>query len=155
MIRRDDTHFQFNQKMVLLNAEKTAVLLAKRQGESDYDATFVFTGGKLEVTDEDIIDGLKREKDEELGTDCRVRVCPKLSWNVLFRKADGNSIIVAHFPASFVSGAVVLSDEYSEFQWVELTKLEEFEPKVHNIPEIVHRIIALDATLQKDDWFEI
>lgn len=154
-MQRDDTHFQFNQKMVLFNAQKDAVLLAKRQGEADYNATFTFTGGKLEVSDRDFIDGLQREKDEELGVTCKVRICPLLSWNVMFRKADGNSVIVAHFPAIYVRGDIHLSDEYSEYQWVKLGALERFEPKVHNIPEIVERTLQLENVLKPSDWVEI
>lgn len=154
-MNRDDTHFQYNQKMVLLSKDKQSVLLAKRQGEQDYNATFSFTGGKLEVTDDDFIDGLRREKDEELGANCKVKICPAVSWNVLFRKADGNTVIVAHFPAQYLGGEIELSDEYSEYQWVEISKLESFEPKVHNIPELVQRALETEAILKESVWLDI
>lgn len=141
--------------MVLLSKDKQSVLLAKRQGESDYDATFTFTGGKLEVTDADFVDGLKREKDEELGEKCKVKICPYISWNVLFRKVDGNTVIVAHFPAQYVGGDIELSDEYSEYQWVKLSELENFGPKVPNIPDITRRIIELGTFIKEHEWQEI
>lgn len=154
-MKRDDTHFQYNQKMVLLSRDKKSVLLAKRQSESDYDATFTFAGGKLEVSDDDFIDGLRREKDEELGEKCKVKICPLISWNVLFRKADGNTVIVAHFPAHYLGGEIELSDEYSEYKWVKLSELEEFEPKVPNIPHITQRITEIAGSLKPNEWQEI
>jgi len=41
------------------------VLLCKRQGETELNEIFTFIGGKMETTDDSILQGLKREKDEE------------------------------------------------------------------------------------------
>jgi hypothetical protein len=47
----DTTLFQYCQKLIILSADKTKVLLAKRKGEADYDGIYSFIGGKMETTD--------------------------------------------------------------------------------------------------------
>jgi len=51
----------------VLSKDRTKSLLCKREGEEDYEGVFAFIGGKMETADASIIEGLKREKDEELG----------------------------------------------------------------------------------------
>ena len=77
----DTTLFQYCQKIVIFSKDGTSVLLAKRRGEADYDGVFSFIGGKLESTDGGLVQGLQREKDEEIGpmieigrASCRERV---------------------------------------------------------------------------------
>ena len=83
-------NFQYCQKIVVLSHDKNKVLLCKRKGEADYDGTFSFIGGKMETTDTSIIAGLKREKDEEVGSDFQIQIYPKFSHNLLFQKKDGS-----------------------------------------------------------------
>lgn len=72
VIMSDTTFFQYCQKLVILSADTQRVLLARRSGEADYDVTYSFIGGKMETTDASILDGMKREKDEEIGANTRV-----------------------------------------------------------------------------------
>ena len=130
--------FQYCQKIVVLSQDRESVLLAKRQGEQDYDGTYTFIGGKMETTDASINDGIKREKDEEIGTDARIKIVQYESYNVLFRKKDGSNMILPHIAAIFQSGNISLSDEYSEYKWVPISELDDFEPKIKNIPEVVN-----------------
>jgi hypothetical protein len=81
---------------------------------------------------------MKREKDEEIGAQTIVRVLEQETLNVLFRKKDGDSVIIAHIAAVYVSGDIVLSNEYSDYKWVPLTELEAFSPKVPNITKITN-----------------
>lgn len=133
---RDPTLFQYCPKLVLFSADKKSVLLAKRKGEADYDGTYTFIGGKVETTDSDLVGGMKREKDEEIGAATTVALLPNESRNLLFRKKDGNAMVIPHHATIFVSGDIQLSDEYSDYQWVPLDELDAFEPKVPNIPEM-------------------
>jgi len=128
--------FQYCQKLIILSTDKQSVLLAKRKGEADYDGVFSFIGGKMETTDEDMIAGMRREKNEEIGTDTIVKVLPYETFNVFFRKKDGNSMILPHIAGVFVSGKIVLNEEYSEYKWVSLPELNNFEPKIDNIPKL-------------------
>ncbi len=112
------------------------MLLAKRKGEADYDDVYSFIGGKMETTDETILAGMKREKDEEIGQTARVAVLPNETYNLLFRKKDGNSMVLPHIAGVFVSGDITLNEEYSDYKWVGINELENFEPKIENIPEL-------------------
>lgn len=112
------------------------MLLAKRKGEADYDGTYSFIGGKMETTDESILAGMKREKDEEIGAGAKVKVLPNETYNLLFRKKDGNSMVLPHIAGVYVSGEIQLNDEYSDYRWVPINELESFEPKIENIPQL-------------------
>ena len=131
----DTTLFQYCQKLVVLSADRQSVLLAKRKGEADYDGTFSFIGGKMETTDESLLAGMQREKNEEIGEEVTLQIAVDESRNTLFRKKDGNTILLPHLATLYVSGDIQINDEYSEYQWVPLDKLDAFEPKIANIPE--------------------
>jgi 8-oxo-dGTP pyrophosphatase MutT (NUDIX family) len=130
------TFFQYCQKLIVLSADKKSVLLARRDKEADYDGVFSFIGGKMETTDESIIEGMKREKDEEIGSSVKLDVLPNETYNLLFRKSDGNSMILPHIPAVYKSGDIKLNAEYTEYKWVPIDQLDSFEPKIPNIPEL-------------------
>lgn len=130
-------NFLYCQKIVLFSENFTQVLLAKRQGEQDYDGVFTFVGGKMEASDESIVRGMQREKDEEIGAHAQIRLYADSSYNILFRKADGSNMILPHYVASFVGGEIALSDEYEVYKWVAVDELDAFEPKIENIPKVV------------------
>ena len=132
----DSTFFQYCQKLIILSEDKTRVLLAKRKGEADYDGTYSFIGGKMETTDGSLVLGMKREKDEEIGTSAKVSVWPNETYNLLFRKNDGTSMILPHIAGVYISGEIQLNEEYSDYAWVPITELASFEPKIANIPEL-------------------
>lgn len=149
--------FQYCPKIVLLSEDKTNVLLARRKGEEDYDGTFSFIGGKTETTDESLIAGLKREKDEEIGEAAHVSICASFScYSELFRKKDGNTMVLPHHVAIFKGGNIVLnSNEYAAFEWVPVDTLEAFEPKIENIPTAVGRALKLLSILHDQDFVKI
>ncbi|HKX72801.1 MAG TPA: NUDIX hydrolase [Candidatus Saccharimonadales bacterium] len=130
--------FQYCQKLVILSDDLQSVLLARRQGEADYDGTFSFIGGKMETTDATLLDGMQREKNEEIGEGAIVAVLPNESYNILFKKNDGSSMVLPHIAGKFVSGTIALSEEYSDYAWVPLANIESFEPKIDNIPQLAH-----------------
>jgi 8-oxo-dGTP pyrophosphatase MutT (NUDIX family) len=131
------TLFQYCQKLIIVSAERDRVLLAKRKGEADYDGTYSFIGGKMETTDLSLVDGMKREKNEEIGPKAVVKVFPNESYNLLFRKKDGNSMVIPHIAGIFVSGHIILNDsEYSNYLWAPIAELETLEPKISNIPQL-------------------
>lgn len=144
--------FQYCPKLVVLSTDRSKVLLCKRKSEADYDGTFSFIGGKMETTDVSIIDGIKREKDEEVGEDFKVTLYPTFNLNILFRKKDGNAMIVPHFLAIYKEGEIDLNtSEYSEYKWVEISELESFEPKIQNIPEMVRQASSLKEVSREED----
>lgn len=149
-----NTLFQYCQKLVVLSADKASVLLAKRKGEADYDGTYSFIGGKMETTDESLLAGMQREKDEEIGASAKIKVLPNETYNVLFRKKDGNTIVLPHVACVYVSGDIDLSDEYSEYKWVPVAELPAFEPKIQNIPQMTLWAVQ-KVSAANDDFVEI
>ena len=151
----DQYSFQYCQKLVVFSEDRSSVLLCKRKGEADYDGTYSFIGGKMEISDGSIIEGLKREKDEEIGERCRVDLYSTFSINLFYTKADGNKMILPHYYAVFLGGEIVLSDEYSEYKWVPVNKLDDFEPKVPNIPDVVEQLQVIQSNTDLLDAVEI
>ena len=149
-------HFQYCQKIIIISQDKTKTLLCKRKGEADYDGIFSFVGGKMETTDESLIDGLRREKIEEIGNDFKIKLLQTFSLNKLYRKKDGNTLILPHYLAIYQIGEVHLNtDEYSEYKWVEIKELEKFEPKVPNIPEVLEELLRLEKIATEEDFILI
>lgn len=128
--------FQYCQKIVLLNEALDTVLLAKRKGENDFDGVFSFIGGKMEATDGSILAGLRRERDEEVGSACKIQILLTCTNNTYFVKKDGSHMILPHYPAIYCGGKIEINEEYGEYQWVTLAKLKPFEPKIANIYEM-------------------
>ena len=147
--------FQYCQKLIILSADKKSVLLAKRKGEADYDGIFSFIGGKMETTDASMIEGMKREKDEEVGPGVVVNLLPHESYNLLFKKKDGNSVILPHIAGIFVSGDILINEEYSEYKWVEIADLANFSPLIEGIPELTRWAAAKIETANQEDFVEV
>ena len=144
-------NFQYCQKIVVFSKVKNSVLLCKRVTEEDYDGVFSFIGRKMEVNDKDIIQSLKRVKDEEVGKDFKIGIYPTFTTNVLFNKEDGNRMILPHHYAIHISGEIELSKEYSEFKWVAIDELDSFEPKIPNISEVVKTLAKLKDVISDKD----
>ena len=136
-----DKLFQYCQKIVLL--KDNTVLVCKRKGEQDYDGVYSLIGGKMEVSDGDFLGGLQREKNEEIGSGCKIRILPNYTYNVIFTKKDGTAMILPHYYAEYVSGKIMLSDEYSNYKWVPINELSSFQPLIESVPIIVPEMMKL------------
>ncbi|RDI53333.1 NUDIX hydrolase [Nocardia mexicana] len=145
----DTTHFQYCQKLVVIDPAANRVLLARRKGEADYDGVYSLIGGKMETTDGSILDAIRREKEEEIGKAPTISIAEDISYNVHFRKKDGNSMILPHFYAEYEGGDIELNDEYSDYAWVPVDQLGEFEPKIDTIPAAVRWATEIGATVKK------
>lgn len=148
-------YFQFCPKIVVFSNDLKSVLLCKRKDEEDFNDIFSFIGGKMEKKDESIVAGLAREKDEELGKDFRINLYTKYSVNLFFIKKDGSRMILPHYYAVYKKGKIELNEEYSEFKWVMIEKLESFEPKISNISESVENMQLLMRLQGGNDFIEI
>lgn len=149
--KMDKFNFQYCQKIVVFSRDGKSVLLCKRQNEADFDGEFSFIGGKLEKTDNGIVQGLKREKDEEVGKGFKVKVFTDFTTNVFYVKKDGQTMILPHYYAIHVEGEVELSKEYSEFRWVKLEEVESLEPKIFTIPETLEKFARLKTVLEETE----
>jgi ADP-ribose pyrophosphatase YjhB (NUDIX family) len=136
---QDPTLFLYCPKLVVFSEDKQAVLLARRAKEDDYDGVFSLIGGKTETTDGGLLEGLKREKIEEIGADAHVTVCWRMScWQEWFQKSNGKTMVLPHHVALYRGGEITLNkSEYAEYRWVPLTELAAFKPLIPNIPQVV------------------
>ncbi len=148
-----DSKYAFTncQKIVVFRNNNTEVLLAKRIREKDFDGVFSFIGGKMEITDGGIVEGLKREKDEEMGENFKVKVYPVFNTMVYFVKADGSFMILPHYYARYESGEIKLNEEYSEYKWVEVAKLAEFEPKIFSVELMTKNLLKLVGLIKEEE----
>src|SRR6056297_3388841 len=101
----------------------------------------------MKTTDENIITAIKREKDEEVGEHFKIKLYQKFSNNLTFKKSNGKHMILPHYFAKHIKGEIKLNNEYSEYKWVEIEKLENFEPKIDNIPQTVKILLKLIPTI--------
>jgi len=143
-------NFQNCQKIVVFSKDGKEVLLCKRLGQADFDGTFSFIGGKMEVSDTSIIESLKREKNEEVGKNFKIKIFPTFSINLLYKKNDGDSMILPHYYAYYVEGDIELNEEYSQYQWVKIEDLESFSPKIPTIQGIVEKFLQFRGKIEED-----
>ena len=139
----NNTYFQYCQKIVVFNEDFTKILLAKRKGEEDFDGIYSFIGGKMETTDKGFQEGIKREVVEEIGPDARLEVLLDVSFNEFYQKKSGDSMVLPHHLARFIGGDIILSDEYSDYAWVNIDELENFEPKIGTVYTVTQKYLDL------------
>ncbi len=153
----DVTLFQYCAKLIIFSADKSAVLLARRQGEADYDGVFSFIGGKTETTDGSLLSGIKREKAEEIGREAKVKICWTMSCHqVWFQKSNGKTMVLPHHVGIYEGGTIRLNpNEYAEYRWVPVAEIDDLKPKVENIPDAVHAAQRLLAMLNEEDLTEV
>jgi 8-oxo-dGTP pyrophosphatase MutT (NUDIX family) len=149
--------FQYCQKIVLFD-DQERVLLARRKDEADFDGVFSFIGGKMERVDtrkgtgNDLLEGVRREKQQEIGRRALILVAPQLSYDIYFTKKDGSGMVLPRIYERYVSGAIDLNtSEYSEYQWVEMEELDAFEPKIETIPTAVRWAGSIRDIISEDD----
>lgn len=121
--------------------EKLMVLLVKR-GHEPYKGMWVFPGGFLE-DDEELIDGMKRELEEETGL--KIENAKQLkAYGAVDRDPRGRTVSVA-FVALIEQkdSAVKAGDDAAEAEW----------HSVHDLPELAfdHALIMEDALASLDD----
>ena len=144
-------HFQYCQKIVVFSQDGKNVLLCKRKGEADFDSVFSFIGGKMETTDGQIIEGLRREKNEEVGEQFKIKIFPTFTTNEFFVKKDGNAMVLPHYYAIHESGDIILNEEYSEYKRVPVAEIVDFEPKIYTIPGILDKLAVLKEIIYKTE----
>lgn len=131
-------------KLAIVHQHEGKVLLCRRANETDLNGVFTFIGGKMELADADIVETLRRERDEEIGPDVRLRLLHTYSIITEYRRLDGLRQILPHYLAFYVGGRIALSSEYSEAIWVHIRHLDGWEaPMIRNIPGVLQGLMAL------------
>ena len=109
----------------------------------------------MEVTDESIIQGVQREKNEEIGESVKLELLTDYTSATFFRKKDGNSMILPHYYANYIGGEIKLNDEYSDYKRIKVSELDAFEPKINTIPEMVAKLLLLKKSLREARYVRI
>lgn len=148
-------YFQYCQKLMVFDEGFQKVFLAKRKGEQDYDGIYSFIGGKMETTDGGFTESMSREKTEEIGAKANVSVVPVPVYHALFSKKDGSSMILPHYIGMYNGGAIEINDEYSDYQWVDISGLSDFGPKIDTIEPAVTTALKYVKFFHKDDFVSI
>lgn len=147
-------NFQYCQKLVLFDKEER-VLLARRKDEVDYNDTYSFIGGKLETTDGGLIEGIRREKRQEIGRKALILVAPQLSYDVYYTKRDGSAMVLPHIYSRYIGGEIELGNEYSDFKWIEADRIDAFEPKIDTVSDAVRWARVISKLITKHHLIEI
>jgi len=145
--------FQYCPKIAVFDGQR--VLICKRKGEADYDGVFSLIGGKMEHSDTSIVEGLRREKNEEVGENFQARLLPRFSVDTHFKKKDGNHMILPHFYAEYVQGDIRLSDEYSEYAWLSLEDLNAASNIIDNLRWILPALHEVGTAQPAEVFVEI
>ena len=111
---KKDELFFIGQKVFVEKDGNVLVLINKRNGEVD------FPGGKI-LDNEDLELALRRELEEELGPDIKVKIGgPVIRWvtTMKYGKNIGKRIFLVGFRGEYLSGKINLSSEHSGYKWV-------------------------------------
>ncbi len=152
----DPLFFHYCPKLVVFSEDKQSVLMARRAGEADFDGVYTFIGGKTETTDGSLVEGLRREKTEEIGPDAKLDVCYKIScYQVWYTKKNGNSMVLPHHIAIYQGGEIKLNpEEYDDYKWVPVAEIEEYAQIAENVPAVQQAVRFLPI-LKDEDFVEI
>jgi 8-oxo-dGTP diphosphatase len=107
--------FVVGQKVVIFN-ELDEVLFLRRSSKTDRAGGWDFPGGRLELEDTDPVEGIRREVWEET----QLKVSDIRPVAVVTRAANESKqgLLVVGYKARLESGAVILSWEHDQFQWL-------------------------------------
>ncbi len=110
----------------------------------------------MEIGDASIVSAIKREKNEEIGPQAKIRLFPLLSHNIVFTKSSGERMILPSYLGIMADGEIQLNlGEYSECSWVPVEQIETFEPKTDAIPEAVRWAKRVMPLLSESDFVVI
>ncbi|MDP3974322.1 MAG: NUDIX domain-containing protein [Candidatus Daviesbacteria bacterium] len=84
-------------------------------------------GGKIKEDENDLREALKREVREETGLEIEIGD-PFITWMIEFPKDHRNQgkVFLVGYRCKYISGDVTLSDEHSEYRWVNKENYKKF-----------------------------
>lgn len=132
-------NFRIAVKSFIVN-ERGELLLIKRGGNNPHKpGVWEIPGGRLEPM-EDPFEGLKREIKEETGLDVEVMNPLRIHH---FTRDDGQKITMITFLCKPVSGSVNLSNEHTEYLWIEMdNSFSKLHPAYHEEVEIFKKFFS-------------
>jgi 8-oxo-dGTP diphosphatase len=105
-------------KSFIINNNKELLLIKRQDNEIHCPGAWEVPGGRLELG-ENPFDALRRETKEETSLD--IEILNPLRVN-FFERDDGQTITMISFLCRPVSNSVVLSEEHSDYQWIDIEK---------------------------------
>ena len=107
-------------KGFIVNKEKL-LLIKRRPDDIHKPGAWEIPGGRLEIGEDPYL-GLKREVKEETGLE--IKILQPLSVNY-FTRDDGQVITGIVFVCTSEKENIKLSEEHTEFEWIEIKKAKE------------------------------
>lgn len=120
----DDLLIYIGQKAFIEKDGQVLVLIVPKLGLD-------FPGGKIQEGEKDFLEALRREVREETNLEIEIGE-PFVTWRFDFgpdHLKAGKKIYMVGFKCKYLSGDVRLSDEHSEFYWVNKENYREVDPK--------------------------
>ena len=105
-------------KSFIVNDNKKLLLIKRQDNEIHCPGAWEVPGGRLELG-ENPFDALRRETKEE--TNLEIEILNPLRVN-FFERDDGQTITMISFLCRPVSNSILLSEEHSDYQWIEIDK---------------------------------
>ncbi len=113
----------FVQKTFVIN-ENRQILIIKRRNNAVHQFVWDIPGGKLEDSD-NLLDAMKRELKEETGLEL-VNIISILSSSKFEGVAEDKPLIFRNIYISKATGEVRLSEEHSEYKWINAGQISEY-----------------------------
>ncbi|MEX0616736.1 MAG: NUDIX domain-containing protein [Candidatus Woykebacteria bacterium] len=117
-----DKQFYVGQKAFIERKGEVLVLI-------DPDLGVDLPGGKIQIGEYDFDEALKREVFEEAGIVIDIGQ-PFTRWYFKFKdghRNEGKEVYLVGFKCIYLSGEVKISDEHSEFEWVNKISYRELD----------------------------
>jgi 8-oxo-dGTP diphosphatase len=135
----------FGQKVFIIN-QKQELLIIKRKHVEIYQSLWDIPGGKLQ-DDETLKEALTRELQEEVGLQLNTIIIILSSAKFIGSMPD-HPILFRNFYLCATTGNVALSPEHSEYKWIKVNELknfqfpedQDFQETLQQLPQIIQKI---------------
>lgn len=114
--------------------------LITKRGRDPEKGRYDVPGGFLQAG-EDVLDGLRRELNEELGVEIDVTVDDCLQMAVHTYGDEDDYVLAIGFRARLLSGEPTANDDVAELKWVSLDEIDEIDFAWDHDRELVRRAL--------------
>ena len=83
----------------------------------------------------------------------KIKLYPNFNSTISFTKKDGNYMLLPHYYAQFLGGEIELNqNEYSDFKWVFINELANFEPKIPSVIPIIKQLLQIIPIIKESEF---
>lgn len=135
--------YQVTQKLLVVNDQNQLLVLTPVVHPHWYG----FPGGRLDIQEfeVDLKECMHREIKEELGDDVKLDISYQpfeigriRLWNKVIKASSYRKVLVIYYEAKYLGGEIKLSDEHSEYKWVDIKTFDptdKFKPGMVKVVE--------------------